>query len=235
MPSETAGQQRVPSSGTPQTEGHRNRASPQDRPEAAPPSTARPSPARRWPRGRSRPAINGGIAACRLARQAPVATSIEKRAGGRPPRAAGASVTETRRPLRSFGCRPRRIRPRCSPGFAVYDAKPASADLVGHDPHEPLFRCSVPWEQRQIGRVEEFVDTCDFLSTTFHHDTPGLTRIGFEPVRLESNVALDRAGELGALGRPEDDSAVIHDVVDGKDLWSVGDRDCQSPHLVRPQ
>ena len=56
----------------------------------------------------------------------------------------------------------------------------------------------------------------DLLPTTFHHDTPGLARAGFVPVRLEGNVALDRAGELGALGRPEDDSAVIHDVVDGK-------------------
>ena len=60
-------------------------------------------------------------------------------------------------PLRSFGCRPGRVRPGCSPGFAVDHTEPASADLVGHDPHEPLFRRGVPREQRQAGRVEEIV------------------------------------------------------------------------------
>ena len=33
--------------------------------------------------------------------------------------------------------------------------EPAAADLVGHDPYEPLLRCCVPREQREIGSVVE--------------------------------------------------------------------------------
>jgi hypothetical protein len=136
---------------------------------------------------------------------------------------------------RSLRGRPRHSRPRCSPGFAIDHAKPASADLVRHDPHEPLLRCSMPRKQRQVGSVEQFVASRDLLPAALHHDAPGLALVGVVPVRLESDVAFDRASELRALSCPEDDGAVVHDIVDRKDLRSVGDQYCQPPGLLRPQ
>lgn len=85
----------------------------------------------------------------------------------------------------------------------------------------------MPGEDVQAKDVNDVVQLPHLVCMPLHDNAPRAAGV-VQPVDLEGHSVTDGALQLGAIGRPEDDTPVVDNMVDREDLGSITQDHCEA-------